>query len=244
MKVLIYTDNVSVNHVLYYSLGKLCGKENVFFVNANEILDGVLDEGVDLFVMPGGASRYKSAKLDGQATKMIKAYLDAGGRYLGICAGAYMACETTYWAQGEPYEITVDNQLALCSAKAHGPITAYGAGDNYNGTVPKVVSLRMDKHVTSSLYIGGCWFELPDNNDCNVVARFDELPHQPPAVISGSFGEGKWLLSSTHPEYDKEALDLLDFDVIGNDHKSYSAVRSKQVLTLDFFEALLEQLLK
>jgi len=95
MKILIYTDNVANNHILYYSLGKLRGKNHIYFMNANEILSGALSRDVDLFIIPGGASRYKSAKLNGHANTLIKQYIHTGGKYLGICAGAYIACETT-----------------------------------------------------------------------------------------------------------------------------------------------------
>ena len=70
MNILIYTDNVSNNHILYYALGKLCGKQSVHFVNANQILAGVLSSAIDLLVMPGGASRYKAAKLKGKANEI------------------------------------------------------------------------------------------------------------------------------------------------------------------------------
>lgn len=80
VNILIYTDNVSTNHILYYALGKLRGKKNIYFVNANEILKGALTSDIDLFVMPGGASRYKAAKLNGAANRLIKKYVAEGGR--------------------------------------------------------------------------------------------------------------------------------------------------------------------
>ncbi|WP_070967065.1 BPL-N domain-containing protein [Vibrio sonorensis] len=242
MKILIYTDNVTSNHILYYALGKLRGKEEIYFVNANEILNGALTTDIDLFVMPGGASRYKSAKLNGLANELIKQYVANGGRYLGICAGAYMACQVTYWAKGEPYEIIAKNELGFFPGNAVGPITTYGQGDNYNGTNPRVVQLDFQGSKVASLYIGGCQFQPNALEGYEVVATFADLPGQPAAVVTGQYGSGTWLLSSTHPEYDQEALDMLNFQVVGNDYQSYSQLSKNSQLNLDFFDELLSRL--
>ncbi|MGL6259830.1 BPL-N domain-containing protein [Vibrio sp. WXL103] len=249
MNILIYSDNVSNNHVLYYSLSKLRGKQGIYFVNANEILAGALDADVDLLVMPGGASRYKSAKLDGRGNQLIKEYVQRGGRYMGICAGAYMACDTTHWAKGEPFEIVTQNELGFFNGIAKGPVEAFGRGDNYNQTKPRVVELQMSSTElthTASLYIGGCYFAPSDDSDeksdYQVLARFAELPDKPAAIVYGEYGHGRWLLCSSHPEYDREALELLDFDVVGNDYQAYSQVDKQRLPDLSLLDHLLKTL--
>lgn len=242
MKILIYTDNVSSNHILYYALAKLRGKEGIYFVNANEILAGALTSDVDLFVMPGGASRYKSAKLNGKGCELIKRYVAAGGRYLGICAGAYMASQTTCWAKGEPYEIITDNQLNFFQGVAQGPVESFAHANNYNGTDACIVKLDVGERVVSSLYIGGSTFIPNIDSGYRVVARFSELPEKPAAVVCGEYGQGRWLLSSTHPEYDKEALDLIDFNVVGNDYEDFCHLPQDLLLDLDLFDYMLTTL--
>lgn len=239
MSILIYTDNVSANHILYYALAKLRGKSNVYFVNANEILAGALTDEVELFVMPGGASRYKSAKLDGPATKLIKQYVANGGRYLGICAGAYMGCETTIWAKDQPFEIVTDNELAFFAGNAEGPIEAFGRGDNYNVTQAHIVNLTVNGQPQRSLYLGGCVFKPRTNSNFEVIATFDDLPNQPSAIIGGHYGQGNWLLSSTHPEYDQEALELMSFDVVGNEYQDFEQVSEDSGLDLGLLKYLL-----
>ncbi len=242
LNILIYTDNVSNNHILYYALGKLRDKQSVHFVNANELLAGALSPDIDLLVMPGGASRYKAAKLNGPANDLIRKYVADGGSYLGICAGAYMACETTYWAKGQPFEIICHNQLNFFPGKAIGPIQDFGKGDNYNGTNARLVMLEINGKTVPSLYLGGCTFESQQHCDYQILARFSELSEQPPAIISGSYGRGKWLLSSTHPEYDTEALQLMNFNVLGNDYQDFSQLLSSPELSLDTLDYLLGKL--
>jgi glutamine amidotransferase-like uncharacterized protein len=242
MNTFIYTDNVSNNHILYYSLGKLLGKKNVYFVNANEILQGALTSDIDLLVMPGGASRYKSDKLDGAANSLIKKYVAEGGRYLGICAGSYMACEVTCWATGQPFEITTKNELGFFPGSAIGPIPHFGQGDNYNSTKARLTTLNFNGQHIESLYLGGCLFHSDAEAEYTVLATFDELPEKPAAVVFGHHGKGRWLLSSTHPEYDREAIELMTFNVIGNEYQDFSALKPSQNLNLDMLNKLLNQL--
>ena len=243
MKVLIYTDNVSNNHLLYYALGRVLGKDSVFFVNSVELLQGTLTADVDLFVMPGGASRYKSAKLDGEGSQIIKHYVENGGRYLGICAGAYMGCEQTHWAPGEQHEIVTANELAFFPGRAVGPVSQFGRGDNYNATQARVVKLNYEGKCVDSLYMGGCTFVPESHEGYEVVATFTDVPEQPAAIVRGEFGNGRWLLCSTHPEFDNEAISMLDFDVVGNQYAEFSAIRPQANLSLSLFEELLQQLI-
>ena len=243
MNILIYTDNVSNNHILYYALGKLRGKKSVHFVNANQILAGALSPAIDLLVMPGGASRYKAAKLKGKANNLIRKYINSGGNYLGICAGAYMGCKTTYWAKGQPFEIICQNSLNFFPGIAIGPIEDFGHAHNYDGTDARVVKLEIKGKIVSSLYLGGCIFEPQKNGAYEVLARFHELPEKPPAIVYGQYGQGSWLLSSIHPEYDSEAIQLMSFNVVGNDYKDFLQLNKSPDLNLDTLDYLLARLL-
>ncbi|MCV2401939.1 BPL-N domain-containing protein [Marinomonas sp. C2222] len=247
MNIQIYTDNVSANHILYYALARLYGKKNVCFVNANEILNGALTDSVDVLVMPGGASRYKADKLNGAANHIIKTYVERGGRYFGICAGAYMGCNMTKWAQGLPHEIITENELAFFSGVAIGPIEAFGRGDNYNQTDAHLVTLEYQGKLVPSLYLGGCVFRpdtVSDDEESayKVLASFADLPEKPAAIVSGQYGQGRWLLCSTHPEYDNEAVKLVDFNVIGNQYEHFSRLPDDADLGLELLESLLANL--
>lgn len=242
MNILIYTDNVSNNHILYYALGRLRGKHNVFFVNANEIMQGALTPDIDLLVMPGGASRYKSAKLNGAGNRLIRQYVADGGRYLGICAGGYMACETTDWAKGQPCEIICENELRFFPGVASGPVEQFGVGDNYNCTNARVVTLDVADRQVKSLYLGGAVFQSEAETGYEVLATFAELPDKPAAIVSGNYGRGSWLLSSTHPEYDWEAIELMQFDVVGNEYQDFSNLQPDDELNLELLDKLLDKL--
>ena len=65
----------------------------VSFVYPQDILAGAL-AGFDAFVMPGGAYRSMQGQLDPlgrDGCRAIREYVEAGGMYIGSCAGAYAA---------------------------------------------------------------------------------------------------------------------------------------------------------
>ncbi|OLP54880.1 hypothetical protein BJF92_13825 [Rhizobium rhizosphaerae] len=243
MTILIYQDNVSANGALYTALCRLFGKASVHLVNAHEVIGGALDGEVSLFVMPGGAARYKAAKLQGAGHARILDYVARGGAYLGICAGAYYACTSIEWARGTPYEIRTADTLALFNGRAIGPIDAFSPAGSYNGSAPRLITLDMNGKRSRTLYWGGCHFQAEPGSTAEIVARFADLPDAPAAIVAGGHGKGRWLLSSPHIEYDAQALDLIDFDVTANDYAEIRTLGDWSDLTLHTFETLLARYL-
>jgi len=62
------------------------------------------------------------------------------------------------------------------------------------------------------------------------------------AIVSGNYGDGKWLLCSSHPEYDQQALDLMAFDVVGNDYEDFAQISAGSELDLSLLDSLLNHL--
>ena len=62
-------------------------------VTTEDIISGRLEQGFDVIVVPGGyAPNYEEA-LGAGGAEAIKSFVEAGGGYVGICAGAYLGCE-------------------------------------------------------------------------------------------------------------------------------------------------------
>ncbi|MFX1295893.1 MAG: BPL-N domain-containing protein [Promethearchaeota archaeon] len=59
-------------------------------INASEVRNGVLDN-YKLLIMSGGYTAHYIPNLKPKGCESIKDFLYRGGRYLGICAGAYIA---------------------------------------------------------------------------------------------------------------------------------------------------------
>ncbi|HSX11324.1 MAG TPA: BPL-N domain-containing protein [Chlamydiales bacterium] len=161
------------------------------FLSAADIINGALDETYTLFIMPGGRDRPYHAALKGAGNEKIRAFVENGGTYLGICAGAYYGCKTVQFEKGIPEEICEERELAFFSGTAVGP--AFGRGN-----FPVKIGPDLHAH-----YHDGCLF-LGDFSQVRVVARYIELAGQPPAIIECRVGKGKAILSGVH-------LELTDF---------------------------------
>jgi glutamine amidotransferase-like uncharacterized protein len=230
-RIAIYEDYTFNNGSLFKALKGVLKAISPKFVDADSVLNGALTKHIDLFIMPGGASRYVSAKLDGAGNAAIKAYVANGGTYLGICAGAYYGCRRTEWHPAGTVPIAVDNELAFFPGIARGPLPFGPAVDD---KIAAIVPLTLaDGTVTKALYWDGCRFEGAEPE--TVLARYADGSA---AVIAGTYGKGRYILSGPHPEINDAQLDLMTFDVVQNRHAEIAALKDRGA-TKDLFTHIL-----
>lgn len=241
MKIFIYHDYVHNNAPLHTALVRRYGHAAVQYVNADDIIGGALNDNPNAFVMPGGASRYKANKLNGAGNAAIKRYVQNGGTYMGICAGAYYACANTVWAAGTANEIITPNELAFFNGDAVGPIKQFSAAHSRDGSDARIVTLNTNGATTPALYWGGAQFVPHADAAYTVHATFTDITENNAAIISGTTAEGKWLLVSPHIEIDHAALQLMTFNVPDNRYADIAALGNTRGVTLDMFYALLDE---
>ncbi len=188
-KVLLYQDYIHNNGVLHKRLCETYGHAQVRFCDADDIIGGALDNTVFLFVMPGGADLYYCEKLNGEGNTKIKAYVEQGGNYLGICAGAYYAVREIDWNKGE---IAGERELAFVDTKATGPIYEFLKDNDINQSWKNVVDINIGNERYISFYSGGPVFE---------GEGFATYSNGQNAIVKTSIGNGKVILSSPHIEY-------------------------------------------
>jgi len=66
-------------------------------VTAQDIRDGAL-AGMDVFLQPGGSGSAQAKKLQETGRENIRSFVKAGGGYVGICAGSYLATSYYKWS--------------------------------------------------------------------------------------------------------------------------------------------------
>ncbi len=159
-----------------------------------------LAEHYEIVVFPGGGAadyRYEISDHDN-----IRSFVEAGGQFIGLCAGAYYAADIFRW-QDTSYEYP----LGIFEGSSIGPLTGQvGWGDK------ALLNLKPDHPANDNFadklnisYYDGPYF-MPHNfnGDSNqaieILARYDV--NDQPAVIAGRFGEGSYLLFGPHPEMD------------------------------------------
>jgi len=201
--IVIYQDE-GVGPVGLACLQSFFAKDDVRLVSAPSVIDNSAFEGCDIFVMPGGADRFYAQKLDGTGNNNIRAFVENGGTYLGLCAGAYYACKAIEYHRGRHDEICAPRDLALVDAVAIGSLSELGP--YYDETLHSagIVTLELANGTTQPIfYFGGCKFT--GDPDAEILARYD-IAGKPAAMIRKKAGRGCVVLSGAHVEYTPQAL--------------------------------------
>ncbi|XAO22968.1 biotin-[acetyl-CoA-carboxylase] ligase [Cryptococcus bacillisporus CA1280] len=165
-----------------------------------------------LLVVPGGRDiPYVDELTDKrQVTHRIKEYVEHGGRFLGICAGAYFASAEVRFGVGGGMEVTGKRDLAFFPGPSTGPVFQGFQYASESGSSAVVLNLHASSKLTTLNHIyynGGGHFVFPSPPPPNVqvLARFQETSSDPSeqliAAVFTQNGKGRTILSSVHPEY-------------------------------------------
>ncbi len=209
--ILIYQDYTHNHGLLYQALCSCRGVNDVGFCDAADIHGGILDESVALLVMPGGADLFYAEKLNGAGNRIIRAYVEKGGAYLGLCAGAYYGCAALDWARASDDEIAGPRELAFFPGTAEGPVNDFIGNNSFKDSWHAAPEVFYDdgaiKIKTKIHYNGGCVF-IPSaaGSGFTVLARYTALPGQPAAIVECRAGAGKAILCGPHIENTGDGL--------------------------------------
>lgn len=206
MKILVYNDEgvsaFSVGEVLnvFRSLSK-----EVEVVNHQILNETDWEKETKLLVIPGGRDIPYDRNLKGRGTKKIRRFVEEGGSYLGICAGAYFGCSEVIFEKGKPLEVHEKRDLKFFPGAAIG--TLYGTPFCYEtqqGLHPAEISF--EGKTLYLYYNGGCTFKEAKNYpSVKVIAEYKDANHQS-AIIHCKVGKGNAILSGVHFEVCPKAL--------------------------------------
>lgn len=181
-------------------LGKVADVK-VTIVKGKDIAAGVLTN-YDVVIFTGGSGSKQAASLGEGGREQVRQFVRGGGGYVGICAGAYLACSGFSWGVG------------VLDAKTVSPKWKRGVGDvqiEMTKQGSELTSLPSSKQPIR--YANGPIIksnERADIPDFEPIAWFrTELAKNgspagvmvnSPAMARGDFGKGRVLVSSPHPE--------------------------------------------
>lgn len=214
------------------------GRWDIVPVQAEQIgSEGIL-ETLDVFAMPGGPDRSYCESLNGAGTAALRAFVEEGGRYLGICGGAYFACAGLDFSGKVPGVIRERRELALFPGQAVGPLTELAApfDDTYRSAA--IVGLDMAcGGEGNSFYMGGPFFApAPEYGSYEPLAFYSGVEAvRSLAAIFQPVGEGGAVLCGAHPEVRAVHLEKRRGDL-----RAENAFRNSDEAA--YFDALLEQL--
>ena len=177
--------------------------------------NGGLD-GLDLVIQPGGGCTRQYKALGEKGAEALKRYVREGGKYYGVCAGAFLAMQQSR----KDYP-----RLGLVPFKGDDP-------SHYRGDAPIKVAFTEDgmealgtaNKTRTVLYYGGPAAvpgEPVDDTDVKVLAKYAGRTintKQPEPVeemldkgafLGGRVGKGKVFISCPHPEKEECTFDIV-----------------------------------
>ncbi len=222
-KILIYNDvGAEGVDILNFEISDYFLKNGmkIEYANSFDILEnGILNKDIYAFFMPGGAANPYEDKLGKKGNTLIKSYVKNGGMYLGICAGAYYACENTIFEKNlEDLEVIKKYGLNLIKADAIGSlykelnITPYSK-DFKSVAVVDIEWMENKIKKFAAYYHGGPYFKLKCGAGHKILARYKNIKNKPPAIVARKVGKGFVIVSGVHFEYDLTNL-IEKLDVI------------------------------
>lgn len=187
-------------------------KSAINLVTADDITKNGIPQNIDIFIMPGGADIPYTKKLNGHGNRIIRQYVENGGIYLGICAGAYYGCADIEFQKNTPDQICENRELKFINGTAIGCLPEI-TKKPYDQTLKSadITTINVNEKTIPTLYWGGCMFNIPITSDASIIARYNDLDASPPAIISRKIGKGLAILSGVHFEVSAKTLQDYDF---------------------------------
>jgi putative intracellular protease/amidase len=156
----------------------------------------------DVLIFAGGTARAQANAIGPEGREAVREFVRKGGGYLGICAGAYLACSGFDWG------------LAILDARTVSPKWQRGRANLEVSPTPsatRLLGLAEDgfklRYVNGPVIRPDGHAHLPDyepvllfrtetaENDSPVGAQIGT-----PAMALSTFGSGRVFFSSAHPE--------------------------------------------
>ncbi len=139
------------------------------YIDSNNTILGQWKKDAALFIMPGGTDLGYVKKLQGAGNSMIKDYVNGGGSYLGICAGAYYGASYIEFDKGGNFEVVGPRELQFFDGKAIGPAIAQYSYENTSGARAAQIELKMPDNelngeIISIYFNGGPYFIAKRDN--------------------------------------------------------------------------------
>jgi glutamine amidotransferase-like uncharacterized protein len=180
-------------------------------VHPRHLVAGRLTE-FDVFVSPGGTAKYQWPWLGEGGRNALKTFVGDGGGFLGICAGAFLARVSD---GSEPQRLGLASVVhrayakrpkrakALCSVTPS--FRSWSGFDEYH--------LAMEYAAGPMLYA----VDYPGLPPVEPLANYESWPAGPPgagrvgalAALRTTFGRGRVLLYSPHPEHTRGLEELV-----------------------------------
>jgi putative intracellular protease/amidase len=207
IRVALYDDSGSAGRgipAVSEQLGR-CTDIEVTKLDADGIRAGL--DGYDVVIFTGGSGGRQANMIGLLGREQVRRFVEAGGGYVGICAGAYLACDGFLWG------------IKVLDAKTPSPKWERGGAElKIESTADGQTVMGLPQETTVKYHNGPLL--VPANNPA--IPDFEPLTFfrtevakngspagimvNSPAIVRGQFGAGRVIVCSPHPEQ-TEGLD-------------------------------------
>lgn len=182
------------------------------------VKENSLNNDVLAFFMPGGRATPYIEKLRVQGNQKIAEYVENGGVYFGICAGAYYASRKVFF-ETDVKELCIIQECGLNLINADAIGTLYKELNispytmDFNSITPVKVRWNADKEQHIASYHGGPYFAPARNSSLQILAEYDLNGKTLPAAVMQQHGKGIAIASGLHIEDSGKDLRRILFDL-------------------------------
>lgn len=174
-------------------------------IDPDALIEGSWARGCRLLVLPGGADLPYCHRLDGAGNGAIRAFVAGGGAYLGLCAGAYYACERVEFELGSALAVQGPRELRFFPGAAVGSVYPGFDYQSERGAVAAPVRFKNTQgewETTRDYVNGGPAFVTGGDGGGGGIEVLATYPERSDAVaaVACQVGLGRAVLCSTHPE--------------------------------------------
>ncbi len=212
-RVLVYKGRgvgpLSFRETLTSLRGCLSTEFQVTTCSLEDLVKGDVLQDAGLFALPGGRDVPYDEDLRGAANANLRRFVEEGGGFLGICAGAYYGASRVIFEEGFPLEVMGSRELAFFPGDAVGTVYKpgqyiYDSEECAQAALLQVGSLRLHAY-----YNGGCYFRdaLDYAPSVRTMGFYQDAPNTPlAAIVECQVGKGTAILSGPHLDYRASAL--------------------------------------
>ena len=191
-------DCVTATERMFQSMGYAVTRVDADYINSRGL------EGFRLLCMPGGDMYQYEQDLASDGTEEIRQFIRNGGGYIGICGGAYFACQEVIW-RGTRLPMTC---LGLFSGSAEGPIDAIVPYPEYAMCKVDIVDhlhpiTRSEPDHAWILYYWGPVLVPNRSATISILGRYDTVDE--PAMVAFDYEYGRVFLIGPHPEFEEDS---------------------------------------
>lgn len=196
-------------------------KYTIHAVDSDTIINRAWLADTALLVMPGGADLPYMEKLGGLGNQNIREYVLNGGKFLGLCAGAYYAADRIEFAKGDSrLEVVGSRELKFFPGLVQGPTYAgfdYAPPHNQAGMRAATIYWQ-DGHPFANnqkfvVYYNGGGHFVNARQFSGVTILADYAPEivaqisKHTAIVECKVGKGRAILSGVHFEWEPGVID-------------------------------------